>query len=211
MSWRTRVALCQTLMLVWLAPALAGAQTASPAQPDEATTAPDPSRAWVVIGGAQTTVRGDCTFCEVEGRESRYIDTWSPLANVGVRVNSRMDTGVEVAWVPATTEAGDTFRTTFLVGVAQFRPWGSKGFFIKGGMGMAFVRNWVFTADTPITQKALAVAIGGGWAFRRDTRLGFQVFGTQHAAALGDFEAREGTLENVMGNFWSLGAAVVLR
>ena len=122
-----------------------------------------------------------------------------------------MDVGVEVAWVPATTEAGDAFRTTFLVGVAQFRPWNSQGFFIKGGMGMAFVRNWLFAADSPITQKALAVAIGGGWAFRRDKRLGFQIYGTQHTAALGDFELRDGTLENVMGNFWSLGAAVVIR
>jgi hypothetical protein len=42
-------------------------------------------------------------------------------------------------------------------------------------MGMAFVRNWLFAADTPITQKALAVAIGGGWAFRPDKRFGFQI------------------------------------
>ena len=198
MSRRARVALCCTVALVWLAPAAAA-------------TGAQPSRAWVVIGGAPTTLRGDCTFCEVEGREARYIHAWSLVADVGVRVNSRMDTGIEVAWVPATTEAGDTFRTAFLVGVAQFRPWDSQGFFIKGGMGMAFVRNWLFDADTPITQKALAVAIGGGWAFRRNERVGVQIYGAQHAAALGDSDLRDGTLENVMGNFWSLGAAVVIR
>ena len=211
MSRRTRVALCQTLVLIWLAPALAAAQNAPQVQPADATSAvPGPSRVWVVIGGAEATIRGDCTFCEVEGREASYIDTWSLVADVGVRVNSRMDTGVEAVWVPGTTRDGDTFRTTFLVGVAQFRPWGSQGFFIKGGMGMAFVRSWLF-AGAPITQKALAVAIGGGWAFRRDKRLGFQIYGAQHVAALGDFELRDGTLENGMGNFWSLGAAVVLR
>ena len=204
MSRRHGAALCCTVALVWLAPVVAAAQNAPPADAHS-------SRAWVVIGGGPATLRGDCTFCEDEGREARYDHGWNLLADVGVRVNSRMDTGIEVAWVPATTEAGDTVRTTFLIGVAQFRPWGSKGFFIKGGMGMAFVRNWIFAADTPITQKALALAIGGGWAFRRDKRLGFQIHAAQHVAALGDFEARDGPLENVMGNFWSLGAAVVIR
>ncbi len=209
MSRRGRVALCCTIALVWLSSGVA-AQNARPAQPVETTSGSDPSRAWVVIGGAQNTLGGDCTFCEDEGREPRYSHGWNLLADVGVRVNSRMDAGVEVVWVPSTTEAGDTFRTTFLVGVAQFRPWGSKGFFIKGGMGMAFVRNWLF-AERTITQKALAVAIGGGWAFRRNERVGVQIYAAQHVAALGDFELREGTLENVMGNFWSLGAAVVIR
>ena len=206
MSWRGRAALCSTIALVWFAPVAAAAQNAS----QEPPAAAHPSRAWVVFGGAPTTIRGDCTFCEVEGREANYLHAWSLLADVGIRVNSKMDAGVEVMWVPATTVAGDPFRTTFLLGVAQFRPWESQGFFLKGGAGMAFVRNWLF-ADSPITQKALAVAIGGGWAFRRDKRLGVQIYAAQHAAALGDFELREGTLENVMGNVWSLGAAVVIR
>ena len=210
MSRRGRGVLCCTVALVWLSSGVA-AQNARPAQPVETTSGSDPSRAWVVIGGAQSTLGGDCTFCEDEGREPRYSQGWNLLADAGVRVNSRMDAGVEVMWVPSTTEAGDTFRTTFLVGVAQFRPWETQGFFVKGGMGLAFVRNWLFAAETPITQKALAVAIGGGWAFRRDHRLGFQVYGAQHVAALGDFELRETTFENVMGNFWSLGAAMVFR
>ena len=107
---------------------------------------------------------------------------------------------------PVTPEA----RALSLFVRRQLRPWESSGFFVKGGMGMAFVRNWLF-AGAPITQKALALAIGTGWEFRRSERIGFQVYGAQHAAALGDFELRDETLENVMGNYWSVGAALVIR
>ena len=207
MSRRIHLTMLRAMVLVCLTPAAAAAQD----QAADTAQVSEPHRGWFVFGGAPTTVRGDCTFCEVEGREANYLHTWSLVADVGVRVSSRLDTGIEVAWVPATTVDGDTFRSTFVIGVAQFRPWDSQGFFLKAGMGMAFVRNWLFAADTPITQKAPALAIGGGWAFRRDKRLGFQIYGAQHVAALGDFELREGTLENVMGNFWSLGAAVVIR
>ena len=207
MSRRTRLAVLGAMVLVCLTPAAAAAQD----EAADTASGAAPHTGWFVFGGAPTTVRGDCTFCEVEGREANYLHTWSLVADAGVRMTSRLDTGLEVAWVPATTVAGDTFRTTFVVGVAQFRPWESQGFFVKAGMGMAFVRNWLFSADTPITQKALAVVIGGGWAFRPEKRVGFQLYAAQHAAALGDFETREGALENVMGNLWSLGAAVVIR
>ena len=158
MSRRIHLAMLRAMVLVCLTPAAAAAQN----QAADTAQVSEPRRGWFVFGGAPTTVRGDCTFCEVEGREANYLHTWSLVADVGVRVSSRLDTGIEVAWVPATTVGGDTFRSTFVIGVAQFRPWDSQGFFLKAGMGMAFVRNWLFAADTPITQKALAVAIGGG-------------------------------------------------
>ena len=113
--------------------------------------------------------------------------------------------------MPATTRSGTPFRATFLLGIVQFRPWESQGFFVKGGMGMAFTRNFLTEEEDTITQKALAVEIGGGWAFRSDKRVGFQLHGTLHVAALGDFVASEGVLENVMGNFLSLGGAVIIR
>ncbi len=211
MTWRIETRLCRVVAaVVWLAPAVATAQTAPVTQPADATRTPT-SAAWLVIGGAQTTLRGDCTFCEEEGIEARYSNTGSLLVNLGRRVNSRMDAGLEVAWLPASSRDGDPIRMTFLVGVAQFRPWESRGFFVKGGMGMAFTRNFLFTDESPITQKALAVVIGGGWAFRPAERVGFQLYGAQHVAALGDFELRQGTFENVMANVWTLGAAVVIR
>ena len=77
---------------------------------------------------------------------------------------------------------------------------------------MAFVRNWVDAVGRdPINQKALSVVIGTGWAFRWVERVGLQVFGAQHVAALGDLKTAEEDVEDVVGNFWSLGAAIVIR
>jgi hypothetical protein len=77
---------------------------------------------------------------------------------------------------------------------------------------MAFVRNWVDSiSPQPINQKALSVVIGAGWAFRPAERLGLQVFGAQHMAALGDFQTGQEDVEDVVGNFWSLGVAIVIR
>ena len=73
-----------------------------------------------------------------------------------------MDVGAEVFWMPMTTAAASARR---IDAVAQFRPWASQGFFLKGGAGMAFVRNWVdASGPDPINSKALSVVIGGGWA-----------------------------------------------
>jgi hypothetical protein len=84
--------------------------------------------------------------------------------------------------------------------------------FIKGGAGMAFVRNWVdASGPDAINSKALSVVIGGGWAFRPSERVGLQVFGAQHAGAVGDLQTTSGDVPDVIGNFWSLGAALVIR
>ena len=93
------------------------------------------------------------------------------IAIAGARVNRKMDVGAEVSWVPATSRDGVDIRTTFLLAAAQFRPWESQGFFVKGGMGMAFVRNFVYDetgTQPPITSKALGLSYAAGWAFRRD-------------------------------------------
>jgi hypothetical protein len=63
----------------------------------------------------------------------------------------------------------------------------------------------------PLNQKALSVVIGGGWAFRPSERVGLQVLGAQHVAALGDLQAGHETVEDVVGNFWSLAVGIVIR
>jgi hypothetical protein len=68
-----------------------------------------------------------------------------------------------VLWVPATLTTGDEIRVTFLMAAVQFRPWQTRGFFLRGVAGMAFLKNWL------------------------------------------------DAFENVMGSFWSLGAALVFR
>jgi hypothetical protein len=178
-------------------------------------TAPE-SRTWIALGGTSTTLQGACgEGCD---REGPYFNTGGVLANIGYRVNSQMDAGAEILWTPTISSTGDSIRSTFLLGTIQFRPWESRGFSVKAGMGMAFVRNWVYdeTGASPsfspsFTSKALGLTYGAGWTFRHTRRVAVQVFGAQHVAALGDLQSGTTTIENVIGNFWSVGAAIVIR
>jgi hypothetical protein len=199
-------------VLACVVPRAARAQ-ASPAASADSVPA-NQSKSWIVLGGTATTLRGDCQEdCPAHGT-GKYLHTGSIFGIAGFRVNRKMDAGVEVSWVPATTAAGDNVRSTFLLAVAEFRPWQTQGFVLKGGMGMAFVRNFPFDGDgtlPPITSKALGLTYAAGWTFRHERRVGFQVFGAQHVAALGDFQTGGVVIENVIGNFWSVGAALVIR
>jgi hypothetical protein len=177
--------------------------------PVAAAAQSQPSNLWVTAGGAFTTLRGDCQTCEEE--DVPYRHGASLIGNFGYRVNDRMDVGGEIAWMPIDSERGQV-HTTHVDAVAQFRPWSSQGFFIKGGAGMAFVRNWVDAiGPSPINQKALSVVIGGGWVFRPQQRIGLQIFAAQHVAALGDLQTPGAAIPDVVGNFWSIGAAIVIR
>jgi hypothetical protein len=193
------IALCVSL---WV-PVIAAAQSAP--VPADAT---DGSRLWITAGAAWHTLHGDCQTCE---EEAPYRHAASFLGNIGYRVNARMDAGAEVHWAPFTTESGH-MRVTHLDAIGQYRLWSSKGFFLKGGAGMAFVRNWVDTLGTgSINSKALSVVIGGGWAFYPERRVGLQLFAVQYATALGDLKTAESDIADVMGNSWLLGGALTFR
>jgi hypothetical protein len=189
----------------------AGAQTPAATGSGGEGTPADRSKLWLAAGATATTLRGDCQDCEEPGA---FIHTASLLVTAGRRINDRMDAGVEVFWVPAHARSGSQVNSTFVVATAQFRPWQSRGFVLKAGMGMAFVRNWVFDGtgvQPPVTSKALGLTYSAGWVFRRHERVGLQLIGSQHVAALGDFQTSTATIENVVGNYWSLGAAIVIR
>jgi len=202
MTSRVRLALVVLVVVVvlgGLVPASARAQGAQPAAP---------SRLWITAGGASGTLRGHCQDCE---QDFPFRHGGAVVGNAGVRVNPRMDVGADVFWVQWHNDSG-RIRATALTAVAQFRPWSSKGFFVKGGAGMAFVRNWVHTLGPhPDDSKALSVLIGGGWAFRPTERVGLQLFAMQHVGALGDLQTTAGSITDVTANFWSLGAAIVIR
>jgi hypothetical protein len=204
-----RFALCLGALLLTSVPAAwaqsgGGSSNAAPSS----TATPAISKLWVAAGGAFTTVRGDCQTCE---EDYPYRHGASLVADVGRRINERMDVGAELFVVAINTSDG-RIRTFHVDAVAQFRPWVSHGFFVNGGAGMAFVRNWVdAVGPEAIFSKALSVVVGAGWEFRPAERLGLQLFGTQHAGAIGDLQTATGSVPDVMGNFWTLGAAVVLR
>jgi hypothetical protein len=165
---------------------------------------------WIVVGGSTTSILGDCTDCPADN----YVHAGGLLAIVGTSLSQRADVGLELFWVPATSAAGDDIRSTYVTGVFQFRPWQSQGFFIRGSTGMAFIRNWIVTDQTgskSFTSKAFALGLGAGWEWRFARRMGTQVFGAQHVATLGDLTTSTGIVENVVGNYWSVGGAIVIR
>jgi hypothetical protein len=188
-------------------PAIAAAQAAAlPASGAD-------SRLWITAGGGFTSQKGDCTTCE---GDPVYRKSGTVLIDVGARANKQVDAAVELFWVPSKTRDGHDIRSTYLMGIGQYRPLKNRGFFLKGGMGVAFVRNWVFDLTNDIepafTTNAMAVTYGAGWEFRSKGRFGVQIFGSHNILALGDLTLTGGTLvENVLGNHWTAGASVVIR
>ena len=191
-------------------PAVAIGQPAAAAAPPAPPESLPMSRLWIVGGGGSTSLLGDCTDCE----ERPYTHGGSVTGIVGRSINRRTDVGAEVLWMPTTMPSGDDVRITFLMASVQFRPWRTKGFFVRGGMGMAFVRNWLATVENtapPIRSRAFGLGLGTGWEWLTGRHGGAQIYAAQHVAALGDLTTSTGSVENVMGNFWSIGGAFVIR
>ena len=195
----------QILLLLVVSAGIASAQGATP----PSSSSSDGWQPWIVVGGSSTTLLGDCTDCPAD----TYIHDGGVLGIIGTPLTPRTDIGAQVFWVPTSSAAGDPINTTYVMGTFQFRPWGSSGFFVRISSGMAFVRNWVVDTDTStsFTSKAFTLEIGGGWEWRFARHFGTQVFGSQHVAALGDLETATTRVENVMGNFWSVGGGIVIR
>jgi hypothetical protein len=202
MTKRAVLPVLRICLLLLLSSGVAAAQTA----PSSPSTGWQP---WIVVGGSSTTLLGDCTDCPAD----TYVHDGGVLAIVGAPLTPRTDIGGQLFWVPSSSAAGEPINTTYVMGTFQFRPWGASGFFVRISSGMAFVKNWIVDADTStsFTSKAFALEIGGGWEWRFSRRLGTQVFGSQHVAALGDLQGSTQRVENVMGNFWSVGGGIVIR
>ncbi len=182
-----------------LIPATVSAQTA------------EPSKLWLVGGGGYASFLVDCSEC---GDPEDYQHTSSLLVNVGRAITPRLDFGMELTWVGGEALTNDRARTSFLLAATQFRPWRSQGFFVKTGLGIAFIRNDVtFPGEDPVEflSKGFSVLVGTGWEWRLRSRFGAQVYASLHAAAAGDIVTSFGTAQNVMVNYWSVGAAIVIR
>jgi hypothetical protein len=203
MTKRAVLPVLRILLLLLLSSGVAAAQTATSSSPSSGW------QPWIVVGGSSTTLLGDCTDCPAD----TYVHDGGVLGIVGTPLTPRTDIGGQIFWVPSSSAAGEPINTTYVMGTFQFRPWGGSGFFVRLSSGMAFVRNWVVDTDTStsFTSKAFALEIGGGWEWRFSRRFGTQVFGSQHVAALGDLQGATQRVENVMGNFWSVGGGIVIR
>jgi len=210
------------LIAIALADRPADAQTAplpvaesapAPAPPKPATSSQ--SRYWVVGGVGFGAARAGCPECDRDGVSTKGR---SLLVDAGFRATPRLDFGLELAYGGSKLEANDDdpILTTFVLGVVQVRPWETRGFFFKTGMGAGIVGNLRIPNGPQltgtVTTNTLALVYGAGWVFKRERRFALQVHGTHHVAALGDVTLKDDTsIKNVLGNYWTVAVGIVFR
>ena len=193
---------------VLLSASTAAAQTAAQALP------PLSQRLWIVAGAGFSAARAGCPSCPEDGV---YANSYSFLVDAGISVNPRVDVGIELMWVSLDVGDSSNVKTTFILGVAQFRPWVERGFFLRAGMGLGIAGNGLYNPDgpplaPPYTTNALGIAYGAGWEVKVHRRWGLQIHGMHHVAAMGELTTIDGnSIKNVVGNYWTVGAAIVFR
>jgi hypothetical protein len=203
--------LTAALLAATLMPAAAFAQVVMPAS---APSRPPGSRLWIVAGGGFSVARAGCAACD---RDGVFTNSKSLLLDAGVRMNPKVDVGVELFILSSKIESDEPIRTTFILALAQIRPWDQRGFFMRAGMGLGFAGNGIFNPigpplAPPFTTNALGVTYGAGWILTPNRRYGVQINATHHVAAIGELTTVEGTsVLNVVGNYWTIGAAIVFR
>lgn len=211
------VAIIAAFAFVLARPAVVEAQTVSstPAAQGPLPAPPAPgSRVWIVAGAGFSLARAGCATCDRAGVLNR---SRSLLLDAGVRINPKVDAGIELHWVSSRVESEAPVRTTFILALAQLRPWHQRGFFMRVGMGIGFAGNGLYnpienTLAPPYTTNALGLTYGAGWVFSPYHRIAFQTHATHHVAALGELTSTTGTVvKNVVGNYWTIGTAVVIR
>jgi hypothetical protein len=188
-------------LVLTAAAAQANAQDAPPAPPSRG--------GWLGAGLGYGAFRTDCSNC---ARDDLYSSGVSLMANGGVTVNDRVDAGGEIHWASTAFNAGE-YRASFLLGIVQFRPWRTHGFYIKGGLGLAFIRARITVDEQTTTSrpKGLGVHYGAGWIFGRKNRVSFAPFGGHYVASLGDLSTASGVAENPVSNVWFAGVTVFVR
>jgi len=225
-------ALLVCVVLPLSSPSRAQAQTPeTPAQTVPAKPAPVPvpsvgSKWWFVGGGGFAMARAGCASCD---RSGVFTNSKSLFFDVGGRVSPRVDVGGEVMFVSARLEDSPPIadgvqiedaapiRTTFILAIAQFRPWVDRGLYLRAGMGLAFAGNGLYNPSgpalaPPYSTNAFGVTYGIGWIFGRGRRWTMQAAFSHHIAALGELSRVSGeTIKNVVGNYWTSGVAIAIR
>jgi hypothetical protein len=197
------------------APATAELQsgTGGLAAPQSPVASPVGSKLWIVGGAGFTMARAGCDACS---RDGLFTNSRGVFFDIGGRVSPRVDVGVEFMAVSARLETEKPVLTTFILGIAQFRPWADRGLYLRAGMGVGFAGKGMaspwFELQKPYSTNALGVTYGLGWVFMRERRWGVQANWQHHIAAIGELTPQSGDMvKNVVGNYWTSGMAIVYR
>jgi len=186
-----------------LAPGVARAQEpqAPPAPPKSGVSW------WAGGGGGYIAGRIDCTNCQ---EDPPYGNNGGFVFQGGVRLTERVQVGGEI-FTFGRQAAGLDLRQSYLLAIFQYRPWASQGFFLKGGYGMAFIKEVVPDGDDVIRTWGMGLTYGAGWIIGIDKRVSVAPFGAHYVTTVGDFQTSKGLAENVVGNGWFAGATIMFR
>lgn len=196
------IGLLTVAALLFLTPGAARAQDAGTAQPQG-------SRWWAGGGGGFLAGRADCTNCE---SNPPFGNGSALLFHGGLRVTERLLVGGEI-FSTGRTSNGTNLRDTYLLGIAQYRPFRTHGFFLKGGYGMGFIKDAFTVEGVEETARTSGIGLmyGVGWVFREGSRLSFAPVAAQYVTTVGDVPAAAGTAQNVVVNSWFVGAVLMVR
>jgi hypothetical protein len=182
----------------------------------QATTAAAPASApsgskgfFLGAGGGYASFRSDCENCE---HEDVYTGGRGFMVDAGWTVNEKFEGGAEFFTAVSGADS-NTYRTSYILGVGQFRPWKAYGFYLKGGFGMVRFKG-TFTVEGQhgtMSSQGLGVTYGAGWVFGRGRRVSFAPFGAQYVATLGDITMPGVTFANAVSNAWMAGVMVFFR
>jgi hypothetical protein len=195
------VVLMVTAMLL-LTPGVARAQGAGTAQPHG-------SRWWVGGGGGFLASRSDCTNCD---SDRPFGSGPAVLFQGGLRVSERLLVGGEILSTARTIDGVD-FRHSYLLAVVQARPFATHGFFLKGGYGMAIVRDVFQLGGVQVAARpwGMGLMYGAGWVFREGRRISVAPVAAQYVTTVGDLRVFGSTAQNVVINGWFVGAVLMVR
>jgi hypothetical protein len=197
---RVRVArLALPVCLLGFFAAAADAQTAA---------SPEPGRFSVAAWTGYTATRAGCETCETN---DNYNDTWTIGAAPLWRLNRHMLVGIELVVQPSSTQG--VARSLYVLGSVQFHPWAAKGFFLKGGYGLARVRTWLRESDASQEGKFVGMAVnyGAGWHCRQEGRVSCALFGAHYVSTFGTVKLQGFDAVNVISNAWVAGVSVYVR
>ena len=197
---RTVVAATLGLLMV-VAPAAAQ----SPAKPERGDFA-------LALGVGYAAAKADCSNCSPEGEYGSGA-VYSDVAAIAVapvwRVNSKVVAGAELQIETSRNDA----RAVYLMGIVRFHPWAGKGFFIRGGYGLLQVKAPLDLPDGTVNTakyRGMALNYGAGWMFHQNRRFSWGPYGAHYVGTLGSAVIGSFQAQNIIGNTWLAGFAVVI-
>jgi hypothetical protein len=193
------------IVLMTLSPAVAVAQGTTAVQSQGS-----PVGWWVGGGGGYLAGRAACSNCETD---PPFGDGSAVVVQGGVRVGERLQIGGEL-FTTTREMSGASLRDTHLLGIFQFRPFTRFGFFLKGGYGMALVKDVIpITENTQFSARTwgMGVMYGAGWIFGQSKRVSVAPTAATYVTTVGDVRGVQRTAQNVVINGWFAGAVVMFR